>query len=86
MIRWLFREVYGTVRAFFRVWFHAHKWVELPFCYDLPNGTYHKDRVCAVPGCLRRERRKLVKGVRSGDATEIVEDVFSGWAPVKRGV
>lgn len=59
---------------------HVHQWREEPLRYNLQAKTYAVDRVCA---CGRRERRRHVRGTKSGDAVEIVPDVFSPWVRVK---
>ena len=61
---------------------HRHEFAVEPLRYNLPTGTYSVDRVCS---CGRRERRRYVRGKKSGDAVEIVPDVFSPWVRVKEG-
>lgn len=59
---------------------HVHEFKEEPLRYNLQAKTYSVDRVCR---CGRRERRRYVRGTKSGDAVEIVPDVFSPWVRVK---
>lgn len=75
----MFRGLWAALRPLIPR-LHAHEWRHEPLRYNLGAKSYSVDRVC---GCGRRERRRYVAGARSGDAVEIVPDVFAPWVRVK---
>lgn len=75
----MFRGIWAALRPLIPR-LHRHEFKEEPLRYNLQQKTYSVDRVCS---CGRRERRRYVRGAKSGDAVEIVPDVFSPWVRVK---
>lgn len=75
----MFRRFFAAVRDLIPAcWRGAHVWHYEPLHYASTARTYSIDRECEK--CGRREQRKCIKGRRSGDGCEIIEDPFSGWA------
>lgn len=78
MFRRFFDPILALIPACWRV---GHEWNLEPLVYALLTGSYSVDRVCTR--CGRHERRKYLRGRRSGDAAEIIPDPFTGWELVR---
>lgn len=78
----MFRGIFAAILSLIpSCWRFGHRWKVEPLKYDPPNRAYSVDRVCG--GCDRRERRKHIRGRKSGDGVEIIPDPFTGWERVR---